>query len=207
MYKKDLGRFILGALLVFLVVAVIGFLSVNSLKREALLVARDTLPGLINAGNANNLMEDNFLRSLSLADLKTAEERDTYLQQIELASKRTEFYMKEYEAAIFSDEDRANFQKLMETRKQYDAVRLQFFDLVRKGNQDAALAFFKASVMPAYDKYNTAGNNLFDYNVKVGKTRGEKILMLSCVTPIVVGLFGVAIFIVGALVGFRTTLP
>lgn len=207
MYKKDLSNFVVGALLTFVVVGSFGFLCVNSLKSQASLVASDTLPGLIYAGAANNRMEDNFLSSLYLTDLKTSGEQEKCWQRIEATSKVTDLCLKKYEDSIFDAADRSNYETLVAAREHYVKDRRQFFDLIRKGRREEALGFFKANVEPAYDKYKTAGTVLFDYNVKEGESRGRRLLKVSYATPFIVAIFGVVIFMVGSLVGLKITLP
>jgi hypothetical protein len=207
MYKKDLGRFIAGALIIFLVVGAIGFFCVRALNHEVSRTVKDTLPGLIYAGAANNIMEDNFIRSMGLAELQSAEERGRYLKQIEQVSKQTEAYMEKYRQSIYESEDRKNFQRLVQTRNEYVRLREQFFELIRLDKREEASKFFKAVVTPAYNQYNAAGEAMFDYNVKMGEKQGEKIMALSYATPVLVGVFGVVIFILGALVGLKATLP
>ncbi|HZQ48435.1 MAG TPA: MCP four helix bundle domain-containing protein, partial [Verrucomicrobiae bacterium] len=136
-----------------------------------------------------------------------SEDQERYLQRIESTSKITDICLKKYEDSIFDAADRTNYEKLVAVRSVYVKDRQQFFDLIRKGRREEALSFFKATVEPAYDKYKNAGTVLFDYNVKEGESRGKKLLTISYITPIIVGVFGVAIFIVGAFVGFKTTLP
>jgi Four helix bundle sensory module for signal transduction len=207
MYKKDLGRFIAVTILIFAIVAGAGFFCVSSLRREASLVAKDTLPGLIYAGTANSIMDNNFIRSLNLTDLQSVEDREKHLKQIEQVSKQTELYMEKYRQSIYNKEDRSKFEDLVNARKEYIKLRASFFEMVRNGQRDESLKFFKLTVMPAYEKYNAAGDALFNYNVQLGEKHGKRIITLSYATPIIVGIFGVVIFIAGTLVGFKATLP
>ena len=58
-----------------------------------------------------------------------------------------------------------------------------------------------ASMLEEYQRYKEAGDRLFEYNMRQGKERGQAIMRVCTATQWVVAGIGVAIFILGFVIG------
>ncbi len=82
MYRKELSLLSALCLLIFLLVAGTGTLVVQVVQRDASMLAIDTLPGLVNAGDAIALIDENWLRIHLLTQESNAPRQASLIQQI-----------------------------------------------------------------------------------------------------------------------------
>ena len=194
-------------MLVLLVVAAVCLYSVHGLKREVTQLVQQTLPGLQDAAMANSLVCDGYVRCLDLASAPLDADLTNRLQEIQQITRQADVYMEKYEATIFDQEDRTNFADVQMVRAHYLQTREQFFALLREQRRTDALHYFKASVTPTYNNYSDSLNRLFAHKVKIGEIRREQVMLLSFITPIIVGILFVLLFILGLLVSFKFIVP
>ena len=194
-------------MLVLLVVAGVCLFSVRGLKREVTQLVQQTLPGLQYAAMANSLVCDGYVHCLDLASAPLSAGLTNRLQEIQQITRQAEVYMEKYRDTIFDQEDRTNFAKAQAVRDLYLQSREQFFTLLRDQRQTEAVHYLKANVTPAYNEYSESLNRLFEHKVKIGEIRREQVMVLSYMTPIVVGILFVLLFVLGLLVSFKYILP
>jgi len=194
-------------MLVLLVVAGVCLFSVRGLKREVTQLVQQTLPGLQYAAMANSLVCDGYVRCLDLASAPLSASLTNDLEEIRQITRQADVYMEKYQDTIFDQEDRANFAEVQAVREHYLQVRDQFFALLRDQRPTDALHFLKASVTPAYNSYSESLSRLFEHKVKIGEIRREQVMLLSFITPIIVGILFVLLFILGLLVSFKFIVP
>ena len=89
----------------------------------------------------------------------------------------------------------------MQRRNQYLELRKQIFILIDNRRQPEAIALWKTSMLPAYKQYKEAGEELLEFNMRLGKVRGENIMRYCLLTQFLVATFGIGLFIVGFMVG------
>src|SRR5262249_6140746 len=121
--------------------------------------------------------------------------------EIEAFSVKTTSYLNAYKAGIFTGEDKANFQKLLNARAHYLEVRKNVISLIDNRQKQEALVLFRNRLLPAYNAYKGAGEILFEYNMKEGRSRGETIMTVCTITQFVVAAVGILVFVIGFLVG------
>ncbi len=177
--------------------------SVNGLKSEVNLLAERTLPGLQYAADATALAADGYVRCLSLASDKPAGDFSASVREIEQITRQTDVYMEKYSDTIFDKEDDANFASVRQLRDDYLHDRDRFFALLEAKRRADAVEYLKSTVAPAYDAYSKSLNRLFEHKVKIGEARRQQVLFLSGLTPIVVGVLYVLLFVLGLLVSFK----
>jgi Four helix bundle sensory module for signal transduction len=184
-----------------LLVAAIGFFSLNRVKTKTYDIVTDTLPGLADAGMADSdSAEDvNFILLALMAS--TPEQKAQCCAQADAFETDAAKHLKLYEDSIFQKEDRSNFNRTMERRKEFLELRGQVVGLMNRGADKEALAQYKKALLPCYDQYMADGKVMLDYNVRQGQTRGQGILRFSSLTQYAVGAFTIALFILGFAVG------
>ena len=189
------------SLIVLLIIGMAGFLSVNHLKADAELIVEDTLPGISDAGAANASMAESFNRVLLSLTAETPQERRQYRQELEEFNQRTSKSLESYGQSIFTEDDRANYERLLEQRKKYLHIRDQILNLIDTQKHDEALSLYKSSLVPAYRDYKADANVVLIYNTRQGKTRGEAILKICTGTEYAVAGIGILLFVVGFIIG------
>jgi hypothetical protein len=204
MFRKEL--LILGALaiIVFLVVASGTSLAVRAVQRDGYMLAEDTFPGLVAAGEAIDRMNENWFNIHLLLSVESPEAVENLIQKI--GANSTEPVWRRYRESIFDQEDARLFDEMQASRRKFLEVRSRYFDLVRAGNAPAAKALFTADLSSAFDRYRRAAVNIFELNGRIGRTRADRLIQLSRWTPYALAGFCVMVLLVGVLVGFKATL-
>jgi methyl-accepting chemotaxis protein WspA len=174
-----------------------GFFLVWRLKTVAASIVDDTLPGLVYGGYINSELSENFVRTLLVINSDSPEKRDRYLEKISEESVMVDKSMDHYREAIFEKQDRELFARLVTLRENYRAIRRRVFDLVREDRRKEGLQLFELELLPAYAAQKEAGEALFDYNVKLGQSRGTQIEAGSQWTQWVVAILCMGIFLGG----------
>jgi methyl-accepting chemotaxis protein len=160
-----------------LIIACLSVFAVNrvlSLNKISESIVSDSLPGVIQAGEISSGQAENQLRVLRLLLAKTPEERAATHAEIEENSKAVSESLSKYEATIFDDEDRRNFQALQSARTEYLKTRDQFYTLV-ESDWDAAKKFSSEQLRTVYKKYNATATAVLDFNAKTGEERGKRL--------------------------------
>jgi hypothetical protein len=122
-------------------------------------------------------------------------------QEMQSFSEQTTSSLEAYKHQIFSPEELANYQDLVQRRAEYFRVREQTIALLaQKGKQEAA-GFVRTGLLPAYWEYKAACDKLFDYNVRQGKNQGQSFLTFCTTTQVLACVVAVVIFMMGLLIG------
>ena len=201
MFRKEL--FILCSLIVaiFAGVAIVSSLMARALQHESQMVARTTLPGLVNAGAAINRMNDNWENVQLLAQIPSAEARTNLMQNIR--ANTTEDLWKEYRKSIFDRRDKILFEQTQISRTNYLVLVYHYYDLVNAQKLDEAGQLLKANVLPAFDEYKRNATSLFNLNTETGEKRAQHIIQLTRWLPLIAGFFCVVVFSMGVFIGLK----
>ena len=136
--KKNRTRLLIKAsgngLVVMLLAATLGYFSVSKLKHNAQAIVDDTLPGLSYAGEANAYLAD-ATRTLQVIVTEDPAQRMKLREEITGLSQRTTGYLERYAGQMDSEEDRANYQSLLQERKAYIQTRDQVLVLARSSSE------------------------------------------------------------------------
>ena len=190
-----------GTALALVLVGALGFLSVSHLKQEAGLIVRDTLPGLSSAGEAMAGASSAFNRTLMFLVTEDAEQRAQFRKDVETRNQATTRFLKAYQEVAFTPSERVLFEQVMKRRADYLQLRERVFELADRNQRAQAIAVCNREVFPAYRDYRDSLNQLFEHNVRQGRTRGETIMHVCTITQWVVAGIGVFIFAIGFLIG------
>jgi hypothetical protein len=201
MYRKEF--FILSAVAagLFTLVAGLSLFLERALQSEAHMVVVDTLPGLVNAGEAISRMNDNWQGIRSLPDLPAPAARSNLIAHV-LANNTDEMWH-EYEKSVFDAHDKQLFDRTLAARQNSRAICLQYFSLINAGKLEEARQFLNAKAEPAFQGYKSNAAALFQLNAEIGARRARHIIALSRWLPWVAGLFFVAVFCFGVIIGLK----
>jgi len=186
--------------LVLLMVGMAGFLTLAHLKKTAGQIVNDTLPGLVFAGQANAYMAE-ANRTLLFIISDSSEERKSLRDHIDNVSQQTSGYLAQYSHSIFGNDDRKIFDALVTERTAYINLRNHILDLASAGDRAEALKEFNESLMPAQAMVKSAGDRMFDFNIRQGELRSKEIMTACTFTQLTVALIGVVIFVLGFFIG------
>jgi len=193
---KGLATGLLGLLLI----GGLGFFSLSHLKTTAKGIVEDTLPGLSYAGQANAYLADAY-RTLLIITTDDPKERLATRQTMEFLVKRTTDYLDRYQTSIFTEEDRDNFRTLQNLRKEFIATREEILKLADTGKKPEALALFHQSLIPKQAALKQAGEKLFEFNMREGRSRGQSIMNICTFTQVGVAAVLIVIFVLGFFIG------
>ncbi len=160
-----------------LVIAILSALACNrvlSLNRVSDSIVGDSLPGVIQAGNLTTILAQSYSPTERVLFAKTAEERAILKAAVAETVKANTETTAKYEATIFAEEDRRNFEALKAKQADYRTLRDQFFDLAET-DHDAAAKFLSEKLDPAFKEYTAAATTVLKYNATEGATRGDQL--------------------------------
>jgi len=201
MFRKEFIVLGLLASTIFLSVAGISAWITREVAHQAQMLASDTFPGLVYAGEAINTVDNNWEKILGLTSLPSAEARSNAVQQIQ-SHTTTEFWNK-YRESIFDAEDAALFQVVLNSRSNSLHQAQQFFNMVNQQKLAEADKFLHEQFSPAFHEYRANAMKLFEMNREIGNKRAHRIDLLSHWLPAAAGVFSVLIFAVGFAFGLR----
>jgi len=93
------------------------------------------------------------------------------------------------------------FAALLKRRRHYLEVRQRTIQSAESDQRLAALQLYNAELAPAYQDYREAGEQLFKYNIRQGRARGQSIMAVCTVTQFAVAGIGIVVFLAGFLIG------
>lgn len=204
MFRKELLTIGLLATGVFLVVAGVCAWLTWSLAQDARMLVVDTIPGLVNAGDALNVMDNNWQKMIELPELPSSQARSNLVVQI-TARSTTEFWLR-YQTSVLDAQDRELFAAAQSARQNFLTVRNEFFLLAQGDDVAGALEVLRSRLTPAYAAYRQAATQLFELNEQIGAERSGRIRVLSMWLPLIAAVASVIIFGLGFLLGLRGAL-
>ena len=201
MFRKELLLLGVVATLVFLSVAGMAAWMTRTVAHDARMLALDTLPGLVNAGEALNVMDQNWEKITSLTAVPTVQARSNVIQEIQ--GRTTQEFWSNYEQSIYDPTDRQLFAKVQAARAECRQLTQQFFDLVNNQRLEESRQLLAGRLTPAFSAYRSEVVKLFQMNKAFGEQRAERIRAISRWLPLAAGLSSIVVFGLGFLLGLR----
>jgi hypothetical protein len=186
---------------VLLIAAAAGFWVGHTLTGDADKIALDTLPGLVDAGTAMALTQDNWHRVHLLLIAQSAVEQTALITQIRTNSN--EGIWRDYSQGIYDPGERQKFRELLAVRSGFLQLREEYFALVQTGHPAEAKIFLEQNLAPEYQSYHEITKELFEYNAQAGRNRAADIIRISRTTPPVLAACCLVVFAFGWIVGLR----
>ena len=194
-------RGVVAGLLLMILIGALGFFSLGHLRFQAGRIVNDTLPGLAFSGEVSANLASAYQCTTRYVMSQDPVERAELREKTYSYSRMTSSYLTTYKQQIYDEQDRLLFAALIERRKEYLAVRERVFDLAESNRQAEAMTVFKNELAKAYENYKAAGQKLFEYNIREGKSRGTTIMKVCTITEFIVAGIGIAVFFVGFIAG------
>lgn len=204
MFRKEL--LILGsfAVAVFLMVAFLSSWAVRAGQREGRLLAMDTFPGLVYAGEAMNRINENWFDAYLLLNMESPGVRSDLIQKIEANSALPAW--RRYNAAIFDQRDQQLFNQMERNRDEYLVERAEYFQRIEASRMEEAKILFESRLKPAFEKYRDSARNMFAFNARIGKQRANRLIRFSWWTPYALASLCVLLVLAGVFIGFKASL-
>jgi glycosyltransferase involved in cell wall biosynthesis len=190
-----------GTALVLMLIGALGFVSVSHLKQEAGLIVGDTLPSLSYAGEAIGGASSAFNRTLMFLVTENAEQRAQLRKDLESHNQATSRILEDYQQVVNSPVERVLYEQVMKGRADYVQLRERILDLADHNQRTQAIDLCNRELFPAYRQYRDSLSQLFEFDVRQGRTRGETIMRVCTITQWVVAGIGIFIFALGFLIG------
>ena len=130
-----------------------------------------------------------------------AKRRAQLQREIESFSQMTGERLDAYKHSIYTCEDQALFDKVLECRAKYLVIRERATALVESNHRQEGIAVCEAELLPAYGRYKEACDNLLGYNMRQGESRGQTIMTVCTVAEFVVAGLAILLFVLGFLFG------
>jgi hypothetical protein len=204
MFRRELLMVGTLAMAIFVLMAAAGWWTVRELHESSRMLVVDTLPGMTDAGLANERMNDNRRIMRDIFSANTTAERAQIIEQIKTNS--TQALWRDYASSIYEPADLHNYRIMMLARSNYLQSCEKFFDLVSSGKMDEASAFYNGELGRSFQRCNDAAKNLFNYNVQQGQARAQKILASFQYAPLAMAGLVVLIYGLGLILGMRSAL-
>jgi len=204
MFRREFWILCSLAVGVLLAVAAAGFWVGHTIREDADKIALDTLPSLVDAGNAMSLAQDNWHRLHLLSNAKSAAEQAALIEQIRTNSN--EGVWRDYGQSIYSRQEQQEYQELLSVRNEFMRLREQYFAFVQSGRDEEARTFLEQKLVPTYENYRELSKRLFEYNAQAGSDYTAKVVRMSRAAPLVLSVCGIVIFGFGLIAGLRGAL-
>jgi len=191
------------ALIVLLVVvAISAIVSLRNIDRKSVSIKTHSIPGLDQSGAMHILLTEGFIRVVLAGEAQTADERNAQLKQMEDIAVASNDAFDAYAKLIVDEEDRQNFQTLVEKRTAYRKLSAEYIALVRAEKRADAARFLHGSLIPAQMDYSKAGDVLTKYNLRTGSEDAAGIVSTTGTTIWTVGMIAGVALLLGIALGW-----
>src|SRR5258706_8762952 len=181
MFRKEVLILCGVALAVFALVVGAASLAIRAAQHDAKMLAEDTLPGLVNAGEAINRIHENWFNTRLLLNLDSTRVRSNLINGI--VTNSTGILWQRYSESIFDAQDAASFTQMETSRANFLQSRGRYFDLVGADKMDEARTCYDSQLTPAFQKYRDSAADFVALNATVGQRRAGRIIHMASWTP------------------------
>lgn len=179
--------------------SVFTILRITTIKQISESISENTMPGIINAGIINIGLAESQIRTARLARTDSPEKRKAIRDEIAQIGNTVNNAFDAYEKAIFADEDRRLFEDFKNKRSEFVKAREPVLLMVET-NLAAATAYGDEVVKPFYIAYSKAGNEVVNYNRKMGEQRSKSLSSVVQSTLVLIVLIGTVSVVFGLMI-------
>ncbi len=202
MYRREFFILTVLALLAVGLVAGATTVLIHRLNNAVNEVAEITLPDFLSIGLLNQKLLENWSKVLLIQQATSPENRLRMIQEIKQNS--TDAQIAAFQKTPTLPEQETVLTELLATRNRFIEKRACYFELVQKGDMDAARVYLNDSLMPEFKLYRASAEGLNDATAEIGKVRAQRVVEVSRTVVVGAGLLTVVVFIAGFFVGFHT---
>ncbi|MDB6036422.1 MAG: chemotaxis protein [Verrucomicrobiales bacterium] len=164
----------IAVILIGVAVSMFAYLRLTTIRANADSLAKDSFPGQVTMGEILLLAQHEMV--ILLQHIPSADTNDLarFESQLITNRERRDQLFKDYEKTLFTDPDRALFEKIKPPYREYVRLLEENLHLSRKSKDKEAFEYFQAQVHPAFDKFSSAVSASMDFNVQdAGRTIKE----------------------------------
>ncbi len=183
----------------------ISWYCLGDIRKDAVSLKTDVMPGTINSAGFTIGQAENFIRTMLYGQANTAEERKKWKAEMDASSEQNSKYLSAYEASITVEDDRALFNKVQAMRESYRGQRTAYLKLADANKTEEAAKHLSTDLMASYSAYIAQTRALFEYNAKAGDrlanhvdavaVRTSRLVLWTAVGALVFGV-GVGVVII-----------
>lgn len=173
--SRKRGRFTIVLFSLILAVACVAFLVTGHVRRMASNLSNVSLQRVYYAGAANARLADGFIQTVLAVHSSNEAERRQHLAAIPPITAFMTESLEKFEAIPLNDLEKERLNKFKAARAEYSLVRAQCFELLAKDSQQASV-FLIQKLLPLYNRYDQAGEELWSSNTVQAKGESEQII-------------------------------
>lgn len=190
--KNDITKrlFLAASVMALLLIVTSPVATVWLIRSEATRIVSDSLRGLTTSSLATMNVSEGFLQT-ALAVHGGKVDAGTLVSRLEASTRVVDEQYETHRETLGGAAEIRAFERMLETRRDYRAVRQQVITLIRDGNAAEASELFTRECVSAFQRYADALGVVVEHNANEAKTSGEHIIRLCHVLMVVqVLLFG-----------------
>ena len=192
------GATVIALLIVVAVTAVVGLRQIDA---KAVVIQADSVPSLNQSGAISVIAAQGFNLVLLAGEAQTPGERESYLKQLDDMVAASNATFEAYAKNIAYEEDRRDYQVLIEKRDAFRKLRAEYLVLIRAEKKAEANKFLHETLIPAQMEYSKAGDVLSKYNLRSGEEDAASIVATSASTIWTVSAVSAIALLVGVTAG------
>jgi hypothetical protein len=169
---------IAGAAVTLLLLATSPLWTAILVKRQAFLIVNDSLHSLTASSLANINVSDGFLEMTIALSTNDPVVRDANLEKIVELTNQTSTILSNYARMTTNQEERSNYEWLIQQRSIFNKTRQKTIDLLVQGKREDAVQLFSQVALKEFQEYKEAVNRVVRANVNEAGSRGKQILRL-----------------------------
>ena len=189
-YDTTKRLFLAASVMALLLIVTSPITTIWLIRSEATRIVSDSLRGLTTSSLATMNVSEGFLQT-ALAVHGGEVDAETLVSRLEQSTRVVDEQYETHRETLASAAEIKAFERMLESRRDYRAVRQQVINLIREGNTAQASGLFTRECVSAFQRYADALGVVVEHNANEAKTSGEHIIRLCHVLMFVqVLLFG-----------------
>jgi methyl-accepting chemotaxis protein len=161
--------------LLAVLVGLIGYVSLKTLRSDAHVLLGDSMPGTLYLSEAESNLAEEYGLMESYIRSNDPQERNEIEAQVAARDKKNAELRDLYAAKIERDEDRTYFAKLTDPTQKFAASKEELLNLSKSGDKERAYAFLNSSYLPSYRAYKEVLSGYVDLNRRMSKSIGVSV--------------------------------
>jgi methyl-accepting chemotaxis protein len=181
----------LAMLAIAMLIGLNGYIGLSMVDARSQTLLNENMPGAIYMGG----IKDNISQSYAIVTRHILVSDESELNALEARFKTVSAnngeLFKQYEANITTEEDRALYNRLLETRARYVKTLLGVFELSHQNRNEEAIAMLNGQFDAIYDEYSGEVDKLVQFNRDESLKVGEEVenTMNTASLCILIGIF------------------
>jgi methyl-accepting chemotaxis protein len=159
---------------VTLALGLFSYVQTRTIEKEVKTLTTDAMPGLRWAGEIASCMQKNMRMTLLAVSADSKDEFDAVIARVLAERAATDRAYKGYEDSINDEEDRQNFNRLAELRKQWIGVKDRILTLAGDMKHKEAMDLYHSEGSPLNAQLSEQVEKIMQWNVTHGDQAGER---------------------------------